>query len=234
MTGTGDAAGGAGYDTVHYGPDLPGERELRLLGDVRGKRVLDLGCGTGQASIAVARQGAHAIAIDASATRLAEGRKLAEAEEVRIEWHRGDLADLAFLRADSIDLAVSFHALGEVDDLDRVLRQVHRVVRPGGAFVVSYEHPLALCTARDDGPQGSLPLGRREVRRSYFDRAPAVVERDGEKVSLYPRTIAEVFMAAGRAGFRIDVIAEPEALRSADPGPAVPSSVIWRARKEGL
>jgi hypothetical protein len=41
-------------------------------------------------------------------------------------------------------------------------------------------------------------------------------------------------MAAGRAGFRIDVIVEPEAVRSPDPGPAVPGSIIWRARKEGL
>ena len=232
MTGTGGSTGG--YDTVRYGPDLPGERELRLLGDVKGKRVLDLGCGTGQAAIAFARQGAHAIAIDASASRLAAGRALAAAEEVRIEWHHGDLADLAFLRADSIDLAVSFFALGEVDDLDRVLRQVHRVVRPGGAFVFSYEHPLALCTSRDDGPEGSLPLGHREVRRSYFDRAPLVTDRDGEKVSLYPRTIAEVFMAAGRAGFRVDVIVEPEAVRSSDPGPAIPPAIIWRARVEGL
>jgi SAM-dependent methyltransferase len=234
MTGTAGAAGDGGYDTVHYGPDLPSERELRLLGDVRGKRVLDLGCGTGQASITLARQGAHAIAIDSSAARLAEGRARAEAEEVRLEWHPGDLADLAFLRAESIDLAVSFGALGEVEDLDRVLRQVHRVVRPGGAFVFSYEHPLALCAARDDGPQGSLPLGRREVRRSYFDRAPLAIERDGEKVSLYPRTIADVFTAAGRAGFRVDVIVEPEPLRSADPGPAIPTAIIWRARKSGI
>jgi SAM-dependent methyltransferase len=233
MTGTGAATGG-GYDTVRYGADLPAERELRLLGDVKGKRVLDLGCGTGQASISLARQGAHAIAIDTSGARLTEGRRNAHAEEVRIEWHESDLADLAFLRADSIDLAVSFGALGEVDDLDRVLRQVHRVVRPGGAFVFSYEHPLALCAARDDAPQGSLPLGRREVRRSYFDRTPLVIERDGGKVSLYPRTIAEVFMAAGRAGFRIDVIVEPEPLHSADPGPAIPTTIIWRARKEGL
>jgi SAM-dependent methyltransferase len=227
MTGT----GGGGFEAVHYGPDLPGERELRLLGDVRGKRLLDLGCGTGQAAIAVARQGAHAIAIDLSTDRMAEGRKHAQAEEVRVEWHPGDLADLAFLRADSIDLAMSFGALDEVDDLDRVLRQVHRVLRPGGAFVFSYAHPVALCTARDDGPDGALPLGRLEWRRSYFDRGAVTIERDGDKVTLYPRTIAEVFAAAGRAGFRVDVIIEPEA-RTADPGPAFPTAIVWRARKE--
>jgi SAM-dependent methyltransferase len=220
-------------DTVGYGPEMPSERELRLLGDVKGKRVLDLGCGSGQASIALARQGAHAIALDASARQLARARKLAEAEEVRVEWHRSDLADLAFLRADSIDLVFSSHALAEVEDLDRVLRQVHRVLRPGGAFVFSYEHPIALCTGRDEAGDGALPLGNLEVRRSYFERAPSTVERDGETITLYARTIGDVFAAAGRAGFRIDVLLEPAPLRSADPGPAIPTSIIWRARKSG-
>ena len=141
-------------DTVNYGPELPSERELRLLGDVKGKRVLDLGCGSGQASIALARQGAHAIALDASARQLERGRRLAEIEEVRVEWHRSDLADLAFLRADSVDLAFSAHALAEVEDLDRVFRQVHRVLRPGGAFVFSYEHPIALVHRSRRGRRG--------------------------------------------------------------------------------
>ncbi|MDQ1532325.1 MAG: hypothetical protein QOF28_86 [Actinomycetota bacterium] len=220
-------------DAVDYGPEMPSERELRLLGDVAGKRVLDLGCGAGQASIALARQGAHAIALDASAAQLARARRLAEAEEVRVEWHRSDLADLAFLRADSIDLVFSSHALAEVEDLDRVLRQVHRVLRLGAAFVFSYEHPLALSTGRDEAAEGTLPLGLREVRRSYFERAPMTVDRGGETITLYPRTIGDVFAAAGRAAFRIDVLLEPEPLRSADPGPAIPTTIIWRARKSG-
>ena len=220
-------------DTVGYGPEMPSERELRLLGEVKGKRVLDLGCGAGQASIALALQGAHAIALDASAPQLAQARRLAEAEEVRVEWHCGDLADLAFLRADSIDLVFSSHALAEVEDLDRVLRQVHRVLRLGAAFVFSYEHPVALSTGRDEGGEGSLPLGLLEVRRSYFERAPMTVDRDGEKITLYPRTIGDVFAAAGRAGFRIDVLLEPEPLRSADPGPSIPTAIVWRARKSG-
>ena len=93
-------------DTVIYGPDGPAERELRLIGDVKGKRVLELGCGTGQAAVTLAKQGATVIAVDVSTVQLAHARRLMERAEVRIEWHETDLADLAFLRADSIDVAL--------------------------------------------------------------------------------------------------------------------------------
>ena len=67
-------------DTAHYGPDIPDESELRLLGDLKGKRVLELGCGGAQCSIAFARQGATAIGVDFCAEQLAFARRLTERE----------------------------------------------------------------------------------------------------------------------------------------------------------
>jgi SAM-dependent methyltransferase len=206
-------------DVVNYGPDGPGEDELRLLGDVRGKRVLDLGCGSGQAAVTLARQGATVIAVDASGRQLERARRLAARDDVRVEWHQGDLADLAFLRADSIDLAFSAFAVAEVEDIARLFRQVHRVLRAHSTFAFSYEHPLSLCT----GPE-------RTVVRSYFDAGPVTVQRDGEPVELHLRTISGVFADLGRAGFRVEVIAEPRSSSEA----AVPSALVWRARKEGV
>jgi SAM-dependent methyltransferase len=219
---------------VRYGPDLPTETELRLCGDVRGKRVLDLGCGSGENAVAFAKQGAHVIALDRSGAQIGLGRRLADRREVRVEWHQGDAADLAFLRADSIDLAFATGVLSEVDDLDRLLRQVHRVLRPGAAFVFSFDHPVHLCVGREDQAPGGLPLGALEVRRSYFEPGPVKVRRDGEELLLFPRTVADVFAALHRAGYRTDVLLEPTPVRSADPGPSVPTAVVWRARKEGV
>ncbi|HET9730195.1 MAG TPA: class I SAM-dependent methyltransferase [Acidimicrobiia bacterium] len=226
--------GVADTDVVSYGFDLPTEAELRLCGEVRGKRVLDLGCGAGENAIAFTRHGAHVIAIDRSVGQLQLARKLAEAAEVRVEWHQGDAADLAFLRADSIDVACAVQLIGEVEDLDRLFRQVHRVLRPGSPFVFSYDHPTALVLGRETSGPGSLPLGRFELRRSYFETAPAAIRRDDEQITVFPRTIADVFASLHRAGYRVDALLEPEAVRSSDPGPAVPTSLIWRARKEGV
>ena len=182
----------------------------------------------------MARQGAHVIAIDTAPAPLSVGRRIADAGEARVEWHHGDAADLAFLRADSIDLALATGLLAEVEDVDRLFRQVHRVLRPGCPFVFSYEHPMAIAVGRDDSGPGVLPLGRQEVRRSYFDSGPVKVMHDGEHITLWPRTISDVFGALHRAGYRVDVLLEPEPLRSADPGPSTPTTIIWRARKEGV
>jgi SAM-dependent methyltransferase len=182
----------------------------------------------------MAKQGAHVIAIDVSSAQLALGRKLADTSEVRVEWHHGDAADLAFLRADSIDLALATSVVHEIEDLDRLFRQVHRVLRAGAPFVFTHDHPMRLAVGRDDNEPGGLPLGRLEVRRSYFDPSPIVMARDDEPLQVWPRTIADVFSGLHRAGYRVDVLQEPEVLRSSDPGPAIPTAVLWRARKEGV
>jgi SAM-dependent methyltransferase len=199
--------------------DAPTDQELRLLGDLRGKRVLDLGCGTGAAAIAFAQQGAIVIALDASDTNLARARERAERAEVKVEWRTGDLADLAFLRAESIDAAFSESSVAEVDDASRLFRQVQRVLKPNAAFVFSYAHPMSLCLDANG-----------VVSRSYFDPGPIDVERGGASVRIHVRDVGEVFTELGRAGFRVDTILEP---RPSTPGSRVPDTIVWRARKEG-
>ncbi len=222
-------------DTVVYGPEGPTERELKLLGDVRGKRVLDLGCGTGQAGITFAKQGATVIGVDGSAEQLSMAHKFASQNEVRIEWHQSDAADLPFLRADSFDLVFSAFLAGEVEDLDRWFRQVHRILRPGAAFVFSYEHPFKTATARNQlGVSGGLALGSVVVNRPYSDDAPIIVDIEGEPITLIPRTISQVFTSLSRAGFRIDALVEPEPTMSAENKPMLPACIVWRTRKEGV
>jgi len=221
-------------DTVVYARGGPTEADLRMLGEVSGKRILDLGAGSGTNAIALARQGAHVIALDQSIAQINRGRKLAATTDVRVEWHECDASDLAFLRADSIDLALAAGVLGEVEDIDRLFRQVQRVLRPGAAFVFSYDHPMALTVGREDFAPGSLPLGALEVRRSYFDANPVEINHDGERIKVWPRTIADVFASLHRAGYRVELLLEPETHGGSDPGPDIPRVIVWRARKEGV
>jgi SAM-dependent methyltransferase len=218
---------------AHYGPDIPTEADLRLLGDLRGKKVLELGCGGGQCSIAFAKQGAIAIGVDFSAVQLAHARRLCDQEEVRVELRQGDLAELAFLRADSIDLVFSAYAFNYVEDLNRVFRQVHRVLKVGAPLVFSLTHP-AYNLIDDDADPALL------VRRSYFDRSPMDFDWDGTPFTAYHHTFAALYMGLARASYRVDLILEPEPLPGGHHSPAwretfnfVPRTLIVRARKEG-
>jgi SAM-dependent methyltransferase len=228
------AAAPAPDGMIRYGDDLPTERDLRLLGTLASKRVLELGSGTGHNLVALAGQGAKVIAVEPSEQLAAHARQLAERHDVRIEVRVGDLADLAFVRAESIDLALSAGALGEVDDLDRVLRQVHRVLRPNAPIVCAVPHPFALCVDRDGGGAGPLPIGRLVVARDYLDDDPVVVERHGEQFRLPRRSISAMFGAFARAGFAIDQLLELAPDVRADPGPGLPTTLLWRARRLGL
>jgi SAM-dependent methyltransferase len=220
-------------DVAHYGPDIPTDAEFRLLGDLKGKRVLELGCGGAQCSIAFAKQGATAIGVDFAAEQLAFARRLCEREGVKVELREGDLADLAFLRADTIDVAFSAYAFGFVEDLGRVFRQVHRVLKEDAPLVFSLPHP-AYDMIDDDSDEPLL------IRRSYFDRSPIDYTWNGIEFTDYHHTFEDLYMTLLRSGYRVDNLLEPEPL-SAGPRSQhwreafrwVPRTLIVRARKEG-
>ena len=188
---------------ISYGAGVPDEGELHLCGDVRGKRVIELG-GTA-AAIAFAERGARAMAA-ATAQQVEEGREQADEAGIRVEFHAGDLADLGFATSGSVDLVFST-ALGRVEDLARVLRQAHRVLRPETSLVFAVPHPMA----------AMLEGGEIVLRRGYGSGA---------------RTTSDYFMAVMRAGFRVDVMAEPHPVGHT--GALVPAALVMRAKKLGV
>jgi SAM-dependent methyltransferase len=229
-------AGAAGAtldaDAVRYGPGLPTEDELKLLGHVAGRRVLELACGAGASAVALAKAGARVIAVDVDPRNLEDTRDRAEREGVRVETHHGPLAELAFVRADTIDAALSTYGLATVADLDRVFRQVHRVLHSDRPFVFSLPHPAFVML----DPAGGEPL----LRRAWWDTSP-VTWSTGATGDEPDRaiTLGMLFSALGRAGFAVDTVLEPAADRS-DAGDAwsdamrwVPPTLVVRARKLG-
>ena len=221
-------------DEVCYGPDIPTEAEFRLLGDLDGRRVLVLGAGRGQTAVTMAAQGGHVVVVDPNADSLAEARALAEELELRIEVHETDLADLAFLRADSVDVVFSAYSLATVPDLDRGFRQANRVLKSGGPLVFSLPHPAFAMV----DPASSDPL---RIRRSYWDTTPRPFEVDAHQGADHPHTIADLFGGLQRANFHVDTILEPA---PDDEGPRseyhseimrwVPATLVMRARKQGI
>ena len=222
-----------GTDVIGYGPGAGVDTDYRLVGSISGKRVIDLGCGGGQNSIAFAKMGAVSIGIDISVEQLAYARRLIEQEEVRVELKHGDLAEMAFQRADTIDVAFSAMAFQYVPDLSRVFRQVHRVLKPQGAWIFSIPHPAAALTGQPStviraGKQLSIEPTATVIERSYFDRSPLEDTFENLVFTEYHRPISDIFMGLTRTGYRVDVILEPELENDS----IVPKVLIIRARKE--
>ncbi len=193
-------------NSAHYGPWAPTENQLRLLGDVRGKRILELGCGGGQCSIAFALQGATTTGIDLSDEQLAFARTLAATSGVHVVFHQGDAADLARFGDASFDVVFSAYALAYVESIAGCLRETARVLAPEGLLVFSLDHPFRDCFWDEESDEESLTPAR-----SYFLRAPSDWQfgSSGEWMRSYHRTIGDWTDLLREAGLQVQRILEP-------------------------
>ncbi len=195
-----------------YGPLVAGENDLKLLGPVDGKRVLDLGCGAGFGSVALAKGGAHVTGVDFSESRLEIARKLAEREEVKVEFRRAGLAELIFIPADTVDVVVCCWALNFVPDWARVFRAVSRVLVSGGTFVLSIEHPFWSAMDRASGTfVGPYADGSRSSRELIPGSPDSALD-------FYSYTVSGVVSLLMREGFSIQQLLElPASAPPTDP-----------------
>jgi ubiquinone/menaquinone biosynthesis C-methylase UbiE len=104
--------------------------------------VVDLGCGAGQNTVALARAGAAVTGVDFSDNQLDEGRKRAKELEISIEFINSDISNLSALSNDDFDLALSACAMAYVKDLKAALAETFRILKSGGRFVLSVMHPV--------------------------------------------------------------------------------------------
>lgn len=192
-------------DRLAYGPRCPDEDELRLLGDVAGRRVLVLGCGGGQDCIALARRGAQVVGIDLSDKQIEYGRRLAEREGVVVTLLQGNVEELADIADETQDIAVSAHALTYVEYADRAFAEAFRVLKPGAVFVFSVHHPFDACL--EDSPPFGVAKGYWEPELDWQWEFPE--QRVSARMRSWYRPVGEWLSLLTDAGFRIDRVLEP-------------------------
>ena len=189
-----------------WSPEGLDESAVRLLGDVAGLRVLEVGCGAAQCSRWLRRNGARAFGLDVSTRQLAISAQLDVKTATVVPVVCANAEQLPFADA-SFDMACSaFGALPFVADVAAVFREVARVLRPGSSWVFSVTHPLRWAFPDDPGEAG-LVLGR-----SYFDRTP-YVEEDASGAATYVehhRTLGDWVRALTAGDFVLQDLVEPE------------------------
>ena len=111
-----------------------------LIPDVMGKTILDVGCGTGVQTRYLVDNGARVMGLDASPEMLSYAKKdlgnQAEFSLVNIE------EDLSFLGRETYDGIVSALTITYIENLDKLFKQLRNLLKTGGWFVFSTEHPL--------------------------------------------------------------------------------------------
>jgi len=125
--------------------DYPSDKDLNIIGDVRGLTVLEIGSGSCNCGIALAKNGANVMCLDLSQEQLNIGKEVAEKAGVIINFVCSDMTDLSFVASDTIDLVISMSALDYVEDFEKVCSEVNRVLKHGGRFVFCTTHPVMSC-----------------------------------------------------------------------------------------
>lgn len=192
---------------------------FRFLGDVKDKTVLDAGCGEGHNTRLLARMGAKVTGVDISKKMIDAARKEEQREPLGIRYEVASFVDLSAFYDHAFDRAVSFMALMGGPDYAGAVREVYRVLRPGGDLVFSITHPCFMTRGFDwmddeQGRKAKLTVsdyfdGEPWLEHWGFTDAPTTGEPILFAVPAFPRTISEYLNTLVHAGFIVKEIEEP-------------------------
>ncbi|WP_150269544.1 class I SAM-dependent methyltransferase [Paenibacillus tepidiphilus] len=205
---------GEDYLIVYRHRDFSGARRevesmIGWLSLPQGAKVLDLCCGMGRHSVALAEAGYEVTGVDLSEVLLREARTLEGAEA--ITWVRSDMRQLPLAGGFDavVNLFTSFGYFEEDEEQVKVLKEIHRMLKPGGKFIIDYLNPayvikhLVPHSTREDGD--TLIDESRRIEDGYVkknivltsktDSTPRVYQ---ERVKLYPlEQFSALLSAAG-------------------------------------
>lgn len=220
---------------INYGVGGSNEDNLKLLGDVSGKNVLEIGCGGAQCGIAFAKKGANVTAIDVSEEELKFAKRLAEENKVDIKFFQGDIINLGQISSESQDIVFSSWAFMYVTDLESCIKEAHRVLRNNGIFVFSTDHPFWRRISKDT----------LKVKKSYFETGSYEEPFMRGVFVAHDHKISDFVNYLANAGFVIEKMIEPNPNDTINEDPWVkdydeskieamkylPRTIIFKAKK---
>jgi SAM-dependent methyltransferase len=212
------------------------ESELRLLPDVRGLDVVELGCGTGYVSSWLARRGARPVGLDTSGRQLSTARSFQEEFGLAFPLVHADAERTPFLDA-SFDLAISEYGAAIWCDPFRWIPETSRVLRPGGRLVFLGHSYLAMLTFPDE----DLPASERLQRDHFGMHRFGWPDAEGAVEFAVPHGV--MIRLLRDASFEIEDLVEVRApadaetptdpLATAEWARRWPIEEVWKARKAG-
>ena len=132
-----------GNDTYHAKVIFP--NILRMVGDVAGKKVLDLACGQGILSEQLRDKGAFVTGVDLGKELIAlaeeKSKSVKEKGTHKVAYHVGSAEDLFILKDKTFDIVICVLALQNIENLQKTIEETRRVLMNGGKFIFVLNHP---------------------------------------------------------------------------------------------
>lgn len=215
----------------------------RLLGDVEGATILDVGCGNGLSCRRLAAAGASVVGIDAAPAMLERARQRSEGAPIDyLEVDATDEAALLALGEQRFDGAIACMVLMDIAEIAPLYRAMARLLKPGAPFVFAVQHPAfnqdgaSEVTERRYTAQGREELVYMKVT-GYLDEVASwgvAVAGQPQPQPYFHRPISALLRPAFEAGLTLDALEEPSFAASETEGfrrpPTFPPVLVGRLR----
>jgi ubiquinone/menaquinone biosynthesis C-methylase UbiE len=192
----------------YYRDELNNPATFELIGDVKGKRVLDLACGEGYNTRILATKGANVTGADFSEKMI----ELAKQEEAKmkqgISYYVSDASNLKEFSSNYFDLVTCFMSLQDIKNYKKAISEVKRVLRNQSRFIFSIPHPCF----------ETIPVNRKRItaEERYFGAVKYPIQWNMErlempfKTSSFHRTLTDYFAALFRNKLFVSRLVEPK------------------------
>lgn len=227
-----------------YGVYFPTEDELHLFGDLSGKKMLEICCGSGHSLLYNAQRGAGELwGVDLSQKQLDTAEKHLKENGYSANLICAKMEDKLDVPKDYFDYVYSIYGIGWTTDLQGTFDKIASYLKEDGTFIFSWHHTLNYCIAWDTKERKVvLHDDKLEMTKSYFDESYFKMPVHDSEIVLCNRKISTYINALAKAGFVIEQLLEEsdqEALNApedAEPkmrkAKMLPLSFCIKARKQ--
>lgn len=177
------------------------EEKCHLFGDVSGKKLLEIGCGTGHSlKYHGDRKASELWGIDISEKQIEKARAYLSLHDFSEKLICSPMEEDCGIPVDYFDYVYSIYGVGWATDLEETFCKIASYIKKDGIFIFSWSHPIHKCVAIEND---SLSF-----KKSYFDESWYSVSLNGGAISLSDRKLSTYINALTSAGFAIDKMIE--------------------------
>jgi len=198
------------------------EETCRFFDEVAGKKVLEIGCGTGHSLQYIGERGASELwGIDLTREQINKAEQYLKTCNLTAKLICSSMEAECGLPEDYFDFVYSVYGIGWTTDLDGTFRRIASYLKKGGVFIFSWSHPIHKCVAVEDD--------MLVFKKCYFDESWYSVSVGEGVLSLSDRKLSTYINALARAGFIIEQLIEEsdeDILKSKDSSFAKKASML--------